>query len=68
MCVGAVLQQGLGLRTSDVSMLGVAELFEDERMHAFLSTLELDMSDAKKIFHILASEQLLCRSGRSFPV
>ena len=49
-------------------MLGVAELFEDERMHAFLSTLELDMSDAKKIFHILASEQLLCRSGRSFPV
>ncbi|CAE7656567.1 Scn8a, partial [Symbiodinium microadriaticum] len=30
---------------------------QDERMHAFLSTLELDMSDAKKIFHILASEQ-----------
>ena len=29
-------------------------------MHAFLSTLELDMSDAKKIFHILASEQSLC--------
>ncbi|CAE7691269.1 SCN11A [Symbiodinium sp. CCMP2592] len=30
---------------------------QDERMHAFLSTLELDMSDAKKIFHILASEE-----------
>ncbi|CAE7691220.1 CACNA1F [Symbiodinium sp. CCMP2592] len=30
---------------------------EDERMHTFLSTLELDMSDARKIFHILASEQ-----------
>ena len=29
----------------------------DERMHAFLNALELDMSDAVKIFQILASEK-----------
>ncbi|CAE7648403.1 Scn8a [Symbiodinium sp. CCMP2592] len=38
--------------------LGVAgDIIEDEGTHAFLSSLELDMSDAKKISHILASEQ-----------
>lgn len=30
---------------------------EDERMHAFLHALELDMSDAVKVFQILASEK-----------
>ena len=30
---------------------------EDERMHAFLNALELDMSDAVKVFQILASEK-----------
>lgn len=30
---------------------------EDERMHAFLGSLDLDMSDAVKVFQILASEQ-----------
>jgi len=29
---------------------------QDERMQAFLSALELDMSDAVKVFHILASD------------
>ncbi|CAK8998889.1 unnamed protein product [Durusdinium trenchii] len=30
---------------------------EDERMHAFLAALELDMSDAVKVFQILASDK-----------
>ena len=30
---------------------------DDERMHAFLNALELDMSDAVKVFQILASEK-----------